>query len=145
MTTLATLSLASLVALHNNAIVEFGAPEGFGEVAKFNSKAKAVAAIEALCEAGNMAVSFEGDSAVIIDASEAADDAPEAAEIVALGDGKGKVRAWGVALGSDEWLKANPRGTEAREAYRKERRKAARVARTDARKAKEAAREAANA
>lgn len=139
--TLATLSLASLVALHNTAIVDY-APEGFGEVVKFNSKAKAVAAIEALCEAGNLAVSFDGDNAVIVDAMEAA---PEAGEVVALGDGKGKVRAWGVALGSDEWLKANPRGTEAREAYRKERRKAARMARTDARKAKEAAREAANA
>lgn len=146
MTTLANLNLAALLNLHNGAIVEFGAPEGFGEVAKFKSKAAGVTAIEALCAAGNLAVAFDGDNAVIVDATPSgdnygpndgdADDVDEAVEVTALGDGKGKVRAWGVALGSAEWLAANPRGSEAREAYRTERRKAARMHRKAERKAK---------
>lgn len=155
-TSLVALSTASLLSLHNEAIAEFGAPHGFDVVAKFGSKAKAVAAIEALCAAGNLAVSFDSGAAVIVDATpedtgerlgdevyyadgtseyideaEAEAEADEADEVqaVAYGDGKGKVRAWGFALGSDEWLKANPRGTVAREQYRTARRKAARSAR----------------
>lgn len=181
MTTLANLTAANLASLYNGALVEYGAPEGFSEVAKFKSRAAGVNALEALCKAGGLAVAFDGDKAVIVDtldadsvvgadgegygandddaadkaaleASEAGegDDADgegeEAGEVVSGGaDGKGKARAWGFVTASADWLAANPRGTEAREAYRTERRKAARLARKAERKAKEAAQEAANA
>jgi hypothetical protein len=134
--TIAALSAASLVALYNGALEEYGAPEGFEPIAKRTSKAKATEALEALLVAGNLAVNFDGDAATIIDATPESDDAPS----VAHGDGKGKVRDWGFALASDDWLKANPRGGADREAYRKARRKAARLNRKAARAAKEAAR-----
>ena len=165
-TSLASLSVASLVALHNSALDDFGTPAGMAPLSNVKRKATAIEAIEALCAAGSLAVAFNGDTATIVDASapeggdeasnpsngwEApegdeggdeggdADEGDEDGDVPAFGDGKGKVRAWGFKLGSDEWLAANPRGTAAREAYRKARRAAAR----NARKAKRAALEAA--
>ena len=142
---LATLNAAAIVALHNSAVIEFGAPEGMGEIAEGTSKRKALAALDALCEAGNLAVNFDGETAVIVDATsevggdnadegegdnaDEGDNAEGEGEVKRLGDGKGTLRAWGVQLAGDDWLKANPRGSADREAYRKERRKAARAAR----------------
>jgi hypothetical protein len=139
MTTLKALSVATLVALHNSAVVDY-APEGFTEVEGFKNKKTALKAVEAVLTAGNLAVTFDGDNAVIVDAmqggegdeaegeGEGDDNATDDA-VKALGDGKGALRAWGVKLAGDDWLKANARGTVDREAYRKERRKAARTAR----------------
>jgi len=155
-TSLASLSVASLVALHNGALDDFGTPEGIAPLGNVKRKATAIEAIEALCAAGSLAVAFNGETATIVDASAPegdeggdadeggdeggnADEGDEGDDVPAFGDGKGKVRAWGFKLGSDEWLAANPRGTAAREAYRKARRAAAR----NARKAKRAALEAA--
>lgn len=187
MTTLAKLTVASLAALHNTIVADY-APEGFGAVDSFKSRAKAITAIEAICAAGNVAITFDGDNAVIVDTMQAddgvtgddgegygpndddeadkarmiaeggsedgeggddeapegddegGDDEGEAPALATLGaDGKGKVRAWGVVTAGEDWLKANPRGGEAREAYRKERRKAARLNRKAERKAKDAA------
>jgi len=159
-TSLASLSVASLVALHNSALDDFGTPAGMAPLSNVKRKATAIEAIEALCAAGSLAVAFNGDTATIVDASAPeggdeggdeggnadegdeggdADEGDEGDDVPAFGDGKGKVRAWGFKLGSDEWLAANPRGTAAREAYRKARRAAAR----NARKAKRAALEAA--
>lgn len=126
MTELATLSLAALTALHNEGVADY-APEGFAEVKRFASKAKAIDAIGAMCAVGSLAIAFDGDKAAIVDAMEAAEDA--APDVTVLGDGKGAVRAWGAALASDEWLAAHPRGTPEREAYRKARKALARGAR----------------
>lgn len=147
--TIATLTAASLVALYNGALDDFGTPEGFAPIAKRTGKAKATEALEALLTAGNLALAFDGDTATIVDATppesddEGDDEGDESAADAATGgaDGKGKVRAWGFATASDAWLKANPRGGADREAYRKARRKAARVARKAARDAKNEARE----
>lgn len=138
MSNLSTLSAAALVALYNGAVLDY-APEGFAEVRKFASKAKGAEAIEALCAAGNLAVEFDGETATIVDAMTDADaDADDDAAPVPHGDGKGKLRPWGVALASKEWLAAHPRGDVLREEYRTWRRGGAR----SNRKANKAAREA---
>lgn len=140
---LATLKLAALNSLYGAIVTDY-APAGI-ELATFKAKADAVGAIEAACAAGNLAVSFDSGSAVIVDMMEApeggeGDEGGDEAIALATGgaDGKGKARAWGFATAGEEWLAANPRGTAAREAYRKERRKAARKNRKDERAAKEA-------
>lgn len=136
------LNAAAIVALHNSAVVEYGAPEGMGELPENTGKRKALKALDALCAAGNLAVAFEGETAVVVDATQGgdegehranegdnADEGDEGDEGVTFGDGKGAQRDWGFKLASDSWLKGNPRQSEAREAYRKARRKAARAAR----------------
>lgn len=137
-----TAKLATLNATYA-AIVSDYAPAGF-EPVKFKAKADALTAISAACAAGNLAIEFDGNTAVIVDLMDSASDG-DSAEFAGLGDGKGKARDWGFVTASDAWLEANPRGSEAREEYRKARRKAARMARKAAREAKEAQREAASA
>lgn len=142
---LTALNASAIVALFNGAIAEYGAPEGMGELPEATGKKKALKALDALCAAGNLNVTFDGETAVIVDATEGneggnADEGNEGGDdegeqeaadeaVKALGDGNGALRSWGVKLAGDDWLKANPRGSADREAYRKERRKAARTAR----------------
>ena len=141
-TALKAMTLPTLTALYNGAVTDFGAPAGMGEVDTFKSKADAVARLRKLCEHGNVAVQFDGDTAVIVDASLAnvsdyadaslanvSDYADAAPNVVAFGDGKGVVAPSGFTRASDVWLKSHARGTPEREAYRKARRQAARAAR----------------
>lgn len=145
-TQLSALTASALISLYNSGVEDYN-PAGYSVVSGFKSKSKAIEAIEAMCEAGSLAVAFDGDSAVIVDATppnmpddEEGDDAGEGDDeeggdeeggddAAAHGDGKGEIAKSGFRYGSEAWLKANPRGTEAREAYRKARRKAARVTR----------------
>ncbi len=158
-TALASLTLSALVTLHNDAIDAYGAPDGMKAVGGFKSKSAAIERIEKLCEHGNLAVMFDGDSAVIVDATPIADelfadeiDADETptgddadadddaavAPVVVLGDAKGAIAPSGFIRASDVWLKGHARGTSEREAYRKARRHAARMARKAAKAAREA-------
>jgi hypothetical protein len=165
---LALLTVSALVSLYNEGVSDYN-PAGFDPVTGFKSKRVAIERIESMCASGNLAVAFDGDSAVIIDATPApealpegpggddeadegagdegeadegeadegeADEGEDDAPIAAYGDGKGEVAKSGFRYGSEGWLKANPRGTSAREAYRKARRKAARMTRKAARAAK---------
>lgn len=185
---LANLTVSALISLYNEGVEDFN-PAGFTVASGFKNKAAAIDAIESMCEAGNMAVSFDGDTATIIDASavddggegegenddakrladetgavldtlvearadydaaiaeqdgpaivaaiaardtaetayNAAKDAQAATLPVTIyGDGKGAIAPSGFVYGSDAWLRANPRGTVAREEYRKNRKLAAR-------------------
>lgn len=161
MSNIANMTVAAIADLYNGAIDDYGV-NGFEPVDRFKSKAHAIERLETLCSVGNLAVTFDGDSAVIVDAmqnaasDEAASDeaaSDEAASDEAAGDeatgdetpapigaelsdAKGGIARSGFAYGSAEWLIANPRGTAAREAYRKARRLAARNMRKVARNAK---------
>jgi len=182
MNNIANMTVAAIVDLYNGAIDDYGV-NGFQPVDRFKSKAHAIERLEALCNAGNLAVTFDGDSAVIVDAMQNAtgdsatgdgatgdsatgdsatgdsatgdgatgdsatgdsatgdsatgDSAAPAPIGAELSDAKGGIARSGFAYGSAEWLIANPRGTPAREAYRKARRLAARNMRKAARNAK---------
>lgn len=180
MSIIANMTVANIVDLYNSAIEDYGV-NGFKPVDRFKSKAHAIERLEALCVAGNLAMTYDGDKAVIVDDTPVAasdedasdeDASDEAAAIIAeatqnasdalvdmlvksmapsdeaasdeapapigaeLSDAKGGIARSGFAYGSAEWLIANPRGTPAREAYRKARRLAARNMRKALRNAK---------
>jgi hypothetical protein len=158
MSNLANMTASALVSLYNDEIIDAYAPSGFAAVSGFKNKASAIERIEAACAAGNLAIAFDGDKALVVDAMSgddaagddaagddaagddaagddaAGDDAVDAfgthiVDGIAYGDGKGAVQPNGFRKASAAWLAANPRGTKAREAYRDMRRKGPRMAR----------------
>lgn len=141
MSDLSNLTLAAMIDLYNGAIDDY-APMGCDTVNGFKSKAEAVKRINAMCDAGNLAITFDGDKAIIVDATPIASDSDADADADAdtdadtdtdvpeHGDGKGGIAPSGFTYASEAWLKAHPRGTPEREAYRKARKLAGRKARS---------------
>ena len=72
MSNIANLTVAAIAELYNGAIDDYGV-NGFDPVDRFKSKAHAIERLESLCNVGNLAVTFDGDNAVIVDAT--SDDA----------------------------------------------------------------------
>lgn len=110
---------AAILAAYNAAIVDYGVT-GFEPIEHAKSKSAAIEKLEALCDAGQLSVTLNDAGDIIV--ADATPEAPEApthnADWLNVGDGKGAVTFNGFRYASDAWLKANARGTAARETYR---------------------------